>query len=479
MRIDTILIEASPGEVRAAMLAGGQVWQVALHRHAAPSRVGAIYLGRVRRVEPAMSAAFVDLGLDADGFLRARDVARAMGGGGKHARIERLVHEGAVIPVQVTADAWGAKGPTVTTALRLPGRFLHYRPASRGVLFPNGIRAQDRERIAAVLEPALTSEEGAVVQVSALDLGESMLANALTEELAELRARWAALEAHRAVAAAPACLDPGPAPVARLIAPHAHAGLARLVAGDHGSAAAASRWAERHAPELVERVEVWNRPESVFEAHGVEAEIEAALAPRVTLAGGGELVFEPGETLTAIDVNSAGFFGKAGSAARDVNLAAAPVLARQICLRGIAGAVVVDLLRMDTPRERDQVLRAMRRDLSEEPPGCHVLGLSHLRLLELTRRRRGPSLAEELQDPSPVPALRADAAAYAALRRVVREARPGGGATLAASPELVARLEGPLAEALAEASVVAGPVTLRAEPGWPRERAEVMIATKP
>ena len=399
MSIDTILIEASPGEVRAASLAGGRVWRLGFHRDMAPSRIGAIYLGRVRKVEPALGAAFVDLGLAADGFLRARDIAA---GGGKHARIERLVQEGAVIPVQVTADGRGDKGPTLTTSV---------------------------------------SDE------------------------------WAAIEARREEA--PACVDPGPEPIARLLAPCAGGGLAQILAGDHGSAAAARRWAANFLPALTDRVEVWSGREPLFEAHGVEAEIEAALAPRVALPGGGELVFESGETLTAIDVNSAGFVGKAARAARDLNLAAAPELARQISLRNIAGAVVVDLLRMDVARDHEAVLRAMRSELAGAPVGCDVLGISRLGLLELTRRRRGPSLAELMVEPSPPARLRADVAAYAALRRVLQAARPGGGVTLAAAPEVVAELEGPLAGALADTARTAGTIHLRAEPGWPRERAEV------
>lgn len=207
----------------------------------------------------------------------------------------------------------------------------------------------------------------------------------------------------------------------------------------------------------------------------VEAEIEAALAPRVALPGGGELVFEPGETLTAIDVNSVGFVGKAMRAARDLNLAAAPELARQISLRNIAGAIVVDLLRMEALGDREAVLRAMREKLAGAPVECDVLGISRMGLLELTRRRRGPSLAELMLEPAMPARLRADAAALAALRRVMATARPGAGVTLAAAPEVVAELEGPLANALADAARTAGAIHLRAEPGWPRERAEVII----
>ncbi len=407
MSVDTVLIDASPGEVRAAALAGGRVWRLGLHRDGAPSRIGAIFLGRVRKVEPALGAAFVDLGLEADGFLRAQDIDRGAGGG-KHARIERLVQQGAVLAVQVTADGRGDKGPLLTTSV------------------PD---------------------------------------------------RWHSIEAH-GDEAAPACLDTGPEPIPRLLASCAGDGLTKILTSDHGSAAAARRWAAEFLPALCDSIDVWAGTEPLFDAHGVEAEIEAALAPCVELPGGGELVFEPGETLTAIDVNSARFAGTAGRAARDMNLAAAPELARQISLRNIAGAIVVDLLRMEAPDDREAVLRAMRDELAGAAVGCDVLGISRLGLLEMTRRRRGPSLADMMLEPSAPSRLRADAAALAALRRVMATARPGGGATLAVAPAVVAELEGPLAGALADAARIAGTIRLRAEPGWPRERADVITGAQ-
>ncbi len=402
MPIDLILIEASPGETRVAALADGTVWRLGFHRDIAPSLVGALFVGQVRRVEPALGAAFVNLGLESDGFLRARDIGRGAGGG-KRARIERLVQEGVVLAVRVTADGRGGKGPTLTIA----------------------------------------------------EAGE-----------------WDASEARRE---APACLDPGPEPVARLLGDCAGDSVTKIITGDHRSAAAARRWAAEFLPAVCDSIEVWSGTEPLFEAHGVEAEIEAALAPLVSLPGGGELVFEPGETLTAIDVNSAGFAGKAARAARDLNLALAPELARQISLRNIAGAIVVDLLRMEAPGDRNAVLRAMRGELAGAPVGCDVLGISRLGLLELTRRRRGPSLGELMLGPSTPASLRADAAAYAALRRVMATARPGAGVTLAAAPAVVAELEGPLADALADAARIAGTIRLAAEPGWPHDRAEVIF----
>lgn len=476
MPIDTVLVESSPGEIRAAGLQGGRVWCLGFYRFNAPNRIGSIYLGRVRKVEPALDAAFVDLGLAQHGFLRAGNIARAADSS-KHVRIERLVQEGAIIPVQVTADGHEGKGPTLITPPRLSGLYLHLRPGTPGILTPKCAKATSTAPLTAALAPLLEETEGAIVRRAALDLRGNEIVHTLKADLDATRDQWAAIEAKRVQASAPCCLDRGPNPIAHLISPIVTAGVTSIVASDHGSAKTVRDWCARYYPNIGDRVEVWSGSVPLFESRGVEAEIEAALAPRVALAGGGELVFERGTTLTAVDVNSAGFIGKANRMARDLNLAIAPELARQIRLRNIAGMVVVDLLRMNEVNDRKVVLRAMRSELSESRVDCNVLGISRLGLLELTRQRCGSSLAELMVESERPAQLRADVAAYAALRQVLQTGRPGSGVTLVAPPEVVAELKGALATALSDTERIAGFIHLRAESSWPRERVEVVIGT--
>lgn len=476
MPIDTILVDSSPGEIRAAGLRGGRVWCLGFYRFNAPNRIGAIYLGRVSKVEPALDAAFVDLGLAQHGFLRARNIASAASNG-KHVRIERLVQEGAVIPVQVSADGHEGKGLTLITPPRVSGLYLHLKPDSPGILTPKRTKATSVAPLTAALAPLLATTEGAIVRRNALDLRSNEIVHALKSDLDATRDQWAEIEAKRSQATAPCCLDGGPNPIARLLSPIVTADVTSIVTSDHGSAKAARDWCEQYYPNIGDRVEVWSDSIPLFESHGVEEQIEAALAPRVALTGGGELIFERGTTLTMVDVNSAGFIGKANRMARDVNLAAAPELARQIRVRNIAGMVVVDILRMHEVNDRKTVLSAMRSELSEPRVDCDVLGISRLGLLELTRQRSGPSLAELMVESASPPQLRADVAAYAALRQVLQTARPGSGVTLAAPPEVVAELKGPLATALSDTERIAGLIHLRAESSWPRERAEIVIGT--
>ncbi len=392
----TLLIERFPGETRAALLRGKQVWQVDHFRDSDPASLGGVYLGRVRRLDPAMNAAFVDIGLVADGFLRARDAA-GPGGTGRRARIAELVHEGQAVAVQVAAEGFAGKGPRL---VRLPD----------------------------APDDAQTS--------------------------------------------APACLTSPPEPVERVLLAHGGSDVARIVCGDGALETAVRRWLDSEAPES--GVKLLREDGPLFETYGVDDAIEAALAPRVAVGEGAELVFDQTETLCAIDVNSARHVGRAGGGPRDVNLGVMPEIARQLRLRAIGGAIVIDALKMARGNDQKQVLTALRRHLKDDPATCHVLGISNLGLIEMTRTRLGPSLAERMLEPAPAPQLRADAVAYAIIRDLLTaKGRPPGSYVLRAAP-LVAELVGrELSDAFGEAVARVGQVALDVQPGWPRDKWEI------
>ena len=394
----TLLIERFPGETRAALLRGKDVWQVDHFRDGEPATLGGVYLGRVRRLDPAMNAAFVDIGVGADGFLRARDAAGPKTAG-RRARIAALVHEGQTVVVQVAAAGFAGKGPRLA---RLP------------------------------------NDDSAGSQIPA-----------------------------------PACLQPPPDPVERILAACADGEISCIVCNDGEVETAARRWLGSAGAESGAEVVRENGP--LFEAYEVEDAIAEALTPRVAVGGGAELVFDQTETLCAIDVNSARHAGRAGGGPRDVNLAVLPEIARQLRLRAIGGAIVIDALKMARGDDRKAVLTALRRHLKDDPATGHVLGISNLGLIEMTRARLGPSLAERLLEPAAAPRLRADAAAHGVIRGLAAGARrqPAGRYVLRAAPEVIEALSGDLKDAFAEAAARAGDVALEAAPGWRRAMWEI------
>ena len=397
----TLLIERFPGETRAALLFGRQVWQVDHFRDREAATLGGVYLGRVRRLDPAMNAAFVDIGQAADGFLRARDAAGPQTAG-RRARIAELVHEGEKLVVRVAAEGFAGKGPRLAR------------------LFDN------------------TADDGA---------------GAAQQKV-------------------PACLQPPPEPVERILAGSADSVIARIVCNDGEAEAAVRRWLENDGHEIAAKVVRQNG--ALFAEYEVDDAIAVALAPRVAVGQGAELVFDQTETLCAIDVNSAQHDSRAGRGARDVNLAVAPEIARQLRLRAIGGAIVIDALKMARSEDRKQVLTALRRHLKGDPAACHVLGVSNLGLIEMTRTRLGPSLAERMLAPLATPRLRADAVALAAIRDLMAgRRRPPGRYMLRAAPAVVEALGGELNPAFGEAAARVGEVTLEAAAGWPADKWEI------
>jgi Rne/Rng family ribonuclease len=190
----------------------------------------------------------------------------------------------------------------------------------------------------------------------------------------------------------------------------------------------------------------------LLETEGVDEQLEAALRTEAPIPGGGLLLIEPGRTLTAVDVNSAG----ADRRPREVNLAAAEEIAHQLRLRAIGGLVVIDFIDLRTPSARGAVLERLTQALSHDPAGCELAGATRLGLVELTRRRTGPSLAEMLTEPCGIGGSgrvrRVEAIGAELLRRIAGEALalPGQRFTLACAPELAEAFDGVLADGRAE-----------------------------
>jgi ribonuclease G len=373
----TLLIERSPGETRAALLDDEGVVQVDHYRDHEPPLDGAVFHGRVRRVEPGINAAFVDLDGRRDGFLRARNIA----GRPRGAAIAALVHEGEALLVRVRGEP-----------------------------------PEDGDKLA---------------RLATLAAGEV-----------------SRLGATEALPVAPAWVDAGGSVLSRILAEHSGA-ASQIVFSDGTMLREARSWFAARDP----NAELEYRAGGLFEPFGVEAAIAASLERTAPLPGGGSLIFEPGETLCAIDVNSADHEGRAGRAARDVNIAAAAEIARQLRLREIAGAIVVDFLDLDRAADRDGLLDALRAALADDPASCQVLGFTRLGMVELSRQRRRPSLAARLLQPVSAPAPRADAAACALLREIAAHTRRGAGRlAVRTAPAIVVLLEGAMAEALAESA---------------------------
>ena len=217
---------------------------------------------------------------------------------------------------------------------------------------------------------------------------------------------------------------------------------------------------------------------ALLEAEGIEEQLEAALLPEAPIPGGGFLVIESGRTLTAVDVNSRG----GDRRPREVNFAAAEEIAHQLRLRAIGGLVVIDFIDLRTPSSRGPVLDRLVAALSHDPAGCEVAGATRLGLVELTRRRTGPSLADLLTEPCGIAGggrvRRLEAVGTELLRRIATEARatPGRRFALDCAPQLAAAFAGVLAGARAELEARLGrALAVVADPSLTRDHAHIRV----
>ncbi|MFQ5533718.1 MAG: Rne/Rng family ribonuclease [Sphingomonadales bacterium] len=405
-----IAIDSLCGEIRIALLRSGSLQEIIIARAGEPSIAGNIYLGRVQRVAPGIGAAFVDLGAgtgaDKAGFLSERD-ARILATkkavrteNGKPA-IDRLVHEGESLVVQAMSEPVGGKGPRVTADVSLPGRLLIYRPLSPGVAISRRIggeteRRKLRETIAAIGEPA---DGGFVVRTAAANADGL----ALTDEAHRLIDGWRAIENATRHAGKPRCLRHEPGPIGRKLRDWAGDQDAMIRVDGAAALREARRYAEQHDPALAERLSRHRGGRPLFEEYGIEAAVETAFGPRVELPRGGWIMIESTEALTAIDVNAGSRIEGSGreESARRVNFAAVREIARQLRLRNIGGLIVLDLISMTSKASWDRVLDELKKHLAMDRAATHVAGVTRLGLVELTRRRSGPTLEQMLNEPCP------------------------------------------------------------------------------
>ena len=387
-RIDRLICHVLPKAFLMALTAGGRLADLKVVRRDKPSHADSVFLGRLERVMPELDAAFVDIGVGQAGFLRAVD----------RVGVDAWPPPGAPLLVQVRTDGDGenGKGPRLSMNIAVTGRYLVYQPVGSGVTFSRRIENEsERERLRGHVESLL--EGGIVLRTAAA--GASL--EVLRADATDILDRWEKIRRQALDLQPPADLTarlPGERdPMARMLRDHG-ATLEEVILDDRAMARSLQDEMDRLGAPI--RVRWHNGPMPAFDIDDVAGQIDTALAERIVLESGVEVLFEPGETLCAVDVDSATAGGRQGRAPRrpiDVNLEAAPAIAQQLRLRNIAGAVVIDFVTMRSTYDRDKVQAALARTLADDPVPTQLYGFTRLGHFELTRARRGATLKAQLE----------------------------------------------------------------------------------
>jgi len=408
-----IIVSSTPQETRVALLEDGCVSELFIEREAQRGVVGNLYKGRVTRVLPGMQSAFVELGLERDAFLHAADVFEELdenlltseeraAARERQAAIEELLREGQDVIVQVLKEPLGQKGARITSHVSLPGRYLVYMPTVEHVGVSRKITDEDERKRLKTLLKAIRQERGgggfiartAGLQRSPEDFERD--ARYLTRTWDEIRA--AALRER-----APALLHHELSLVQRL--------LRDLLSGEVASVRLDSpREYERTLelvsqlqPELAARVRLHTKPGHILDEHGVTAELERALRPKVWLASGGYIVINQTEALVPIDVNTGRNVGKQRleDTLLETNLEAAKEIVRQIRLRDLGGIIVVDFIDMEERKSRRKISEALEQELKRDRSPSKMLEINEFGLVIITRKRVRQSLERTLCQPCP------------------------------------------------------------------------------
>ncbi len=382
----SILISSDLSELRVAVLEEGQTVEALIERRGQGSIAGNIYKGRVDNVLPGMEAAFVDIGLEKNGFLYVNevvlpDVDRKER---RRQRIQELLKPGQEVLVQVVKDPMGSKGARVTMELSLAGRFVVFAPDGEGYGVSKRLPDGERTRLRNAAKKLDASDCGVIVRTAAAGATEEDL----ERDLRFLRRMWGQVE-HRAASASCPSLVYAEADLSlKVIRDLLSTNVDRVLIDSERQHRRILNWVRTIQPDLVDRIQLYSEVTPLFEAYGVDRAIYSTLNRRVDLPSGGYLIFDYAEAFTVIDVNTGRFVGK--SRLEDTitrnNIEAAREVVRQLRLRDIGGIIVVDFIDMASAKNRADVLKVLQSELERDRTKTYVVEISPLGLVEMTRQ---------------------------------------------------------------------------------------------
>jgi ribonuclease G len=426
---EEILVNVTPQETRVAVLHLGSVQELHIERSTSRGLVGNVYLGRVVRVLPGMQSAFIDIGLERAAFLHVADIWAEPHNGEPERPIERILHEGQAIVVQVAKDPIGTKGARLSTQISFAGRYLVYLPQESHIGISQKIEKEEereflRQRLYQLMSPEMKG--GFIVRTVA----ETATDEDMVADMAYLQKLWLDIQGKASHSIAPCGLYQDLDLSLRVVRDFMNPETQRIMVDSRETYQRMHEFAHNYSSLGSGKLEHYGAERPLFDLHAIEEEIERSLGRRVDLKSGGYLIIDQTEALTTIDVNTGAFVGARNfdDTIFKTNLEAAQAIARQLRLRNLGGIIIIDFIDMDSQSHRDAVLGELTKALARDPTRTSVNGFSALGLVEMTRKRTRESLAHVLCEPCPTCQSRGQiktsrTVCYEILREILREAR--------------------------------------------------------
>ncbi|WP_319522735.1 Rne/Rng family ribonuclease [uncultured Desulfosarcina sp.] len=471
-----IIINVADHETRVALVEDETIAELFIERKGSRDNTGNIYKGRVQRVLPGMQAAFVDIGLNQAAFIYVDDVIRENfkeiedhftcedadeensveedAQAEYHPRtenenIEDLITEGQEVLVQVSKSPIGTKGARITSNISLPGRFLVLMPTSSHIGISRRIEEEnERQRLKDIVaELSGNSEMGYIVRTAA----EGVQSEKIAYEMGFLKNLWCNIQKKYQTAATPSLLHQELNLSLRAVRDLLIQEAEKLVIDSKKDYESVLAFLDTFNPSLKDSVEFYEGKEPIFDAYNLEGDISRALKRKVWLKSGGYIVIEHTEALVAIDVNTGRYVGKHNleETILKTNLEAVKEIAYQIRLRDIGGIIIIDFIDMEKKSNQEKVFSALNEAFTKDRSKTHILPISEMGLIQMTRKRTRKPLTRLLCDPCPYCEgegyiISTKTICYSIYREVLRYAADMTGTrlTLRVNPEVAEFLHG-------------------------------------
>lgn len=424
MEKEVLINVLQPEESRIAILEDGVLEELYVERTSIESYVGNVYKGRVVNIEPSIQAVFVDFGVGRNGFLHVSDVEyqyykhllndreRNEVERGRNSKlndrtsrnkppIQDIFQRGSEVLVQVIKEGIGNKGPTLSTYISIPGRFLVLMPGLNRVGVSRKIADDDvRRNLRRILRDMSPPEGlGFIIRTAGIDRSEKDL----ERDMRYLTRLWMTIVRRLEKSPTPSDIYEESDMITRTIRDLYTNEIATIWIDEKAAYERAREFMEVVMPKHVDRIKFYDGKEPLFTKYKIEDEIDRIQSRRVPLKGGGSLVIDQTEALVAIDVNSGSFRADddAEKNAFQVNMQAAQEIARQIRLRDLGGVIVNDFIDMRDERHRRKVEQKLRDCVARDRARTKVLRISPFGLIEMTRQRIRPSLKRSIYEDCP------------------------------------------------------------------------------
>ena len=414
-----VIINAETLETRVAVTEDGKLEEFNIERTTEERLVGSIFKGRVRNLEDGLKAAFVDIGFEKNAFLHYWDIVPNQFDSGveiverenqgrrpqrpkiTQKDIPRLYSPGADIIVQVTKGPIGTKGPRVTTNLVLPGRFL--------VLLPNSDQSgisrkienpEERKRLKKILRELHIPDGMGVIMRTA---GEGQQLRYFVRDLAFLVEEWNSIQERIKKQPMATCVFQEPDLIERTVRDFLTEDVERIVVDNQKAHDRMRDIIQKISKRSASKIKLYTEAQPIFDRFNVSKQLENTFSRQVNLKSGGAIVIDETEALVAIDVNTGRHKGGKDQDALilKVNLEAAEEITRQLRLRNMGGLIVLDFIDMKSGRDRQAVHNKMRDGLRRDKAKTHILPISQLGLMEMTRQRHSESVRAAVYDDCP------------------------------------------------------------------------------